>query len=210
MPTQAPKEMHGGRTSAAPAEPSEMTRLEQMRDRLASLTDEARQIRAQMPHEFEGDVERIQQQMQRLGERLSELSSGFVYQMALPKPARREAWSRGQEMPRTGSDEGMHVSRASEDEVIPLGGPARSDNPWSEETARALTRFYESGEVFLGSVREAAHAAVHAAEDLVDQRRDHVPPPSRRSSPPGSTSVWPRSRAASRNRLRQSGRIARC
>ena len=64
-----------------------MTRLEQMRERLASLSDEARSIRAQMPREFEPDVERIQQQMQRLGERLSELSGSFVYQTALPKPA---------------------------------------------------------------------------------------------------------------------------
>jgi localization factor PodJL len=174
MPTQAPKEMHGGHSSAGPAEPSEMTRLEQMRDRLATLSDEARQIRAQMPREFEPDVERIQQQMQLLGERLSELSGGFVYQMALPKPGRREASSHAQAMPRTPSDEGVRVRRASDDEVIALGAPVKSDNPWSEETARALTRFYESGEAFLGSVREAAHAAVNAAEDMVDQHRDHA------------------------------------
>src|SRR5262249_22430004 len=174
MPTQAPKEMHGARAGAAPAEPSEMTRLEQMRDRLATLSDEARQIRAQMPREFEPDVERIQQQMQILGERLSELSGGFVYQMALPKPGRREAAGHAQAMPRTPSDEGMRVRRAAGDEVIALGGPVKSDNPWSEETARALTRFYESGEAFLGSVREAAHAAVNAAEDMVDQHRDHA------------------------------------
>src|SRR5262249_54266627 len=95
-----------------------------------------------------------------------------VYQMPLPKPARREASSVRHTMPRTGSDEGMRVSRADENQVIALGGPARSDNPWSDETARALTRFYESGEAFHGSVREAAHAAVNAAEDLVDHHRD--------------------------------------
>ena len=50
-----------------------------MRDRLASLSDEARSIRAQVPREFEPDVERIQQQMHRLGERLSELSGGALY-----------------------------------------------------------------------------------------------------------------------------------
>jgi localization factor PodJL len=75
MPTQAPKEMHGGQAGTAPEEPSQMTRLEQMRERLASLGEEARSIREQMPHEFEPDVERIQQQMQRLGERLSELNA---------------------------------------------------------------------------------------------------------------------------------------
>ena len=67
-----------------------MTRLEQMRERLASLGEEARSIREQMPHEFEPDVERIQQQMQRLGERLSELSGGLVDQAAKAKVAVRE------------------------------------------------------------------------------------------------------------------------
>jgi len=192
MPTQAPKEMHGGRADATPAEPSQMTRLEQMRDRLASLSDEARSIRAQMPREFAPDVERIQQQMQRLGERLSELSGGFVYQTALPKPVLHEASSQtqpqsapyappqaptaapSQAMPRTGGDEGARVTRVSPDEVIALGGPAKSDNPWNEESARALTRFYESGEAFLGYAREAAHAAVNAAEQHpAEQQRDH-------------------------------------
>ncbi|MGZ5919706.1 MAG: hypothetical protein ACXWJV_07910, partial [Hyphomicrobium sp.] len=90
MPTQAPKEMHGGQAGTAPEEPSQMTRLEQMRERLASLGEEARSIREQMPHEFEPDVERIQQQMQRLGERLSELSGGLVDQAAKAKVAVRE------------------------------------------------------------------------------------------------------------------------
>ncbi len=171
-----------------------MTRLEQMRERLASLSDEARSIRAQMPREFEPDVERIQQQMQRLGERLSELSGGFVYQTALPKPVLREASSQAQPepaarpaaqtaaaapaqaMPRTGGDEGAHVSRVAPDEVIALGGPAKSDNPWNEESARALTRFYESGEAFLGYAREAAHAAVNAAKPhAAEQQHGHPP-----------------------------------
>jgi len=175
MPTQAPKEVQGGRADAAPAEPTQMTRLEQMRDRLASLSDEARSIRAQMPREFEPDVERIQQQMQRLGERLSELGGG-LFQTALPKPVVPEALTqaqpqrqaatsaRAQTMPRTGGDEGARVSRVAPDEVIMLGGPVRADNPWSDETARALTRFYESGEAFLGYAREAAHAAVNAVK----------------------------------------------
>jgi localization factor PodJL len=173
MPTQAPKEMHGGQAGTAPEEPSQMTRLEQMRERLASLGEEARSIREQMPHEFEPDVERIQQQMQRLGERLSELSGGLVDQAAKAKVAVREiviqrrpqATTNAQaQPPRTGGDEGAHVSRAAPDEVIMLGGPAKADNPWSEESARALTRFYESGEAFLGYAREAAHAAVNAAK----------------------------------------------
>jgi localization factor PodJL len=175
MPTQAPKEVPGGPADATPAEPSQMTRLEQMRDRLASLSDEARSIRAQMPREFEPDVERIQQQMQRLGERLSELSGG-LYQTALPKPVVHEALTQAQPqrqaatnnptqtMSRTGGDEDTRVTRAAPDEVIMLGGSAKADSPWSDDSARALTRFYESGEAFLGYAREAAHAAVNAAK----------------------------------------------
>ena len=99
-----------------------------MRDRLASLSDEARSIRAQVPHEFEPDVERIQQQMQRLGERLSVLSGGQGQ-----RPLRREAGA---------------GSQAASDEVILLGAPSKTDNPWDEQSANALTRFYESGEPF--------------------------------------------------------------
>jgi localization factor PodJL len=167
-----------------------MTRLEQMRDRLASLSDEASSIRAQMPREFEPDVERIQQQMQRLGERLSELSRG-LYQTALPKPVVHEALTQAQPqrpavtnnptqtMSRTGGDENTRVTRAAPDEVIMLGGPAKADSPWSDESARALTRFYESGEAFLGYAREAAHAAVNAA-------KPHNTAPQGAAAPPAS------------------------
>ncbi len=214
MPTQAPKEMHGGRADATPAEPSQMTRLEQMRERLASLSDEARSIRAQMPREFEPDVERIQQQMQRLGERLSELSGSFVYQTALPKPAVRETMTRThpqsasrpptqapapaptqteptQTMSRTGGDEGARVTRVAPDEVIMLSGPANTENPWSEESARALTRFYESGEAFLGYAREAAHAAVNAAKPQTAVPPGAAPAPSHLCAVPATSHDHP-------------------
>jgi localization factor PodJL len=118
-----------------------------MRDRLASLSDEARSIRAQVPHEFEPDVERIQQQMQRLGERLSELSSGVV----------SGCGGGGAEEYRCESD--AHAARAEPEEVILLGGPSNADDPWDQQSANALTRFYESGEAYFGCAREAAPCA---------------------------------------------------
>ena len=57
MPTQAPKENFGDRADApANSDQDEVARLTQMRDRLVSLTHEARSMRAQIPSEFEGDV----------------------------------------------------------------------------------------------------------------------------------------------------------
>jgi uncharacterized coiled-coil protein SlyX len=79
MSTQAQNETYGARADArATCDDDQSMKLHQMRDRLASLSDEARSIRSQVPHEFEPDVERIQQQMQRLGERLSDLSRGAL------------------------------------------------------------------------------------------------------------------------------------
>jgi localization factor PodJL len=120
-----------------------------MRDRLASLSDEARSIRAQVPHEFEPDIERIQQQMQRLGERLSELSGGALSCCG----------GAGADENPCESEPNAEVSRADAEEVILLGGPSRADDPWDEESANAVTRFYESGEAYLGCTREAAECA---------------------------------------------------
>ena len=143
MPTQAPKETYGTQADAAatPA-PDDATRLHQMRDRLASLSDEARGMRSQVPREFEPDVDRIQQQMQLLGERLSELSGGAQCP-AMPAAA-------GDAAQAPGRDAG-EAPRAAPDEVILLGGPGQSDNPWDEESATALTRFYEAGEGYAGT-----------------------------------------------------------
>jgi len=81
MSNQAYNELYGARADAAAMasnEPSQANMLNQMRDRLASLSDEARSIRSQVPHEYEADIERIQAQMQRLGERLSDLGRGAI------------------------------------------------------------------------------------------------------------------------------------
>ena len=76
MSNQAYNENYGARADAGMASNEPM--LDQMRDRLASLSDEARSIRSQVPHEFEPDIVRIQAQMQRLGERLHDLGRGAL------------------------------------------------------------------------------------------------------------------------------------
>jgi localization factor PodJL len=138
MPTYAPKENFGARADA-PANPEqdEVARLTQMRDRLVSLGNEARSMRDQMPSEFEGDVERIQGQMQRLGERLAELSRGDH-----ATKATRE------------------VARVPTDEVILLGGPYAIDEPLDEASVNALTQIYESGEAFQRRAPNAGSSAM--------------------------------------------------
>jgi localization factor PodJL len=143
-----------------------MLRLAQMRDRLASLSNEARSIRAQVPREFEPDVERIQQQMHRLGERLTELSAGALYHGC------------GGEETNEGAQAG---SETVADEVILLGGP-KADDPWDADTAHALTHFYETGagnatggsqgaaSSQAGVPDEAGQAVVMVEPDWLDRR----------------------------------------
>jgi localization factor PodJL len=161
MPTQAPKEMPGAHYDGASDDYAQIMRLQQMRDRLASLSDEARSIRSQVPNEFGPDVERIQKQMQRLGERLAELGVGVFEHPAGPQA--------------TGAT-------AIQDEVIMLGSAAKQDNPWDEASANALTRFYETGEAYFTDAHEpkgsqtgqpaadAPHAIAYGQQAPLDQR----------------------------------------
>ena len=194
MPTQAPKDFYGARADApansAAAEHYEAARLNQMRERLTSLSDEARSIRSQVPNEFEPDVERIQRQMQRLGERLSELSGGALMSSA------------GRGSPKT-AGEGRC---ADPDEVIFLGAPCKTDDPWDEGSANALTQFYESGEPFFGAEagcsgysatqsaqREAAGGAwmlqATASSSRGQSSADHGPSTGRQDAP-AAEPVW--------------------
>ena len=118
-----------------------------MRDRLASLSEEARTIRGQVPREFEPDVERIQQQMQRLGERLSELNNEARAQLGLPKVASRPPVHIGE------------APHADPDEVIMLGGPANEAGAWDRRSMDALSRIYESGEAFSTAGQQKKPAA---------------------------------------------------
>lgn len=153
MPTQAPKELPGARADAAAtdtsAELGQATRLHQMRDRLASLSDEAYSIRSQVPTQFKPDVERIQKQMQRLGERLAELSGG-----AISNPG-QAGTAEGAAAQSAGPAREAQTRRADletdPEKVIVLGAPRKAEDPWDEESANALTRFYESGEAYFGT-----------------------------------------------------------
>ena len=165
MSTQAQTETYGARADArATSDDDQSMKLHQMRDRLASLSDEARSIRSQVPHEFEPDVERIQQQMQRLGERLSDLSRGALVHYP---PAGILSDNRA-ERPRFMSEEDAKVARAAPDEVIVLGAPADMRqpeplSPWDEASANALVQLYESGEAFSTTRRRGYEATnVHA------------------------------------------------
>jgi localization factor PodJL len=157
MSNQAYNELYGARADAAAMasnEPSQANMLDQMRDRLASLSDEARSIRSQVPHEFEPDIERIQAQMQRLGERLSDLGRGAIVPY---NPAQRATEPRVKTV-RYVTEEDIRVARVSPDEVILLGAPgaakrAENTNPWDEAAASALVELYES-EVYSSYRRE--------------------------------------------------------
>jgi localization factor PodJL len=155
--------MHGSRADYAAAtasdEQSQALRLLQMRQRLASLSDEAHSIRSQVPGEFKPDVERIQQQMQHLGERLSELSGAAIWHdhaaemvgqiTAATATANRQA-------------EAVSASAQTE-EVIFLGAPAKPEPLWDTDSANALTRFYETGEAYFDSADETAAPSAAAA-----------------------------------------------
>jgi localization factor PodJL len=164
MSNQAYNENYGARAGAASMasqEPSQDRMLDQMRDRLASLSDEARSIRAQVPYEFEPDVERIQQQMQRLGERLSDLSRGALVPY---NPAQRVSETRAKAI-RYVTEEDVRVARVRPNDIIALGGPhgrpagAESMGAWDDAAASALAELYESGEAYAASAREQTRAA---------------------------------------------------
>jgi localization factor PodJL len=157
MSNQAYNEIYGARAMAS-NEPSQGTMLDQMRDRLAALSDEARSIRAQVPHEFEPDVERIQQQMQRLGERLSDLSRGAL----VPYDRSQRANEPRVKAVRYVTEEDMRVARALPNEIIPLAGPSGirgvddEINAWDEAAASALVELYESGAAYATSPRDGS------------------------------------------------------
>ena len=149
MSNQAYNELYGARAEAgttASNEPSQANMLDQMRGRLASLGEEARTIRSQVPHEFEPDLERIQAQMQRLGERLSDLGRGAI----VPYNAVQRASETRVKTIRYVTEEDVRVARVSGDEIILLGTPGnakRADeavNPWDDAAAKALVELYES------------------------------------------------------------------
>jgi localization factor PodJL len=181
MSNQAYNEFYGSRTDGAPMNAGDMqaaSMLDQMRDRLASLSDEARSIRSQMPNELEPDVERIQQQMQRLGERLSDLSRGAL----VPYAASRASKEQRVKEVRYVTEDDIRVGRTTPDQIIALGAPGagfgamrrpehRDMNDWDEPATAALMQLYESGEAYSYSRNEArAPQAARTAARAVASR----------------------------------------
>jgi localization factor PodJL len=162
MSNQAYNEIYGARADAVAVGSSEQqaAMLDQMRGRLASLSDEARSIRSQVPHEFEPDVERIQQQMQRLGERLSDLGRGAL----VPYNSAMRATETRTKTVRFVTEEDMRVARVQPDEVIVLGAPGAAkrhddgSSPWDAAAANALVELYESGDAYASYRRQPARA----------------------------------------------------
>jgi localization factor PodJL len=184
MSNQAYNEIYGSRAEGAAmgaSEPSQESMLDLMRGRLTSLSDEARSIRAQVPHEFEPDVERIQQQMLRLGERLSDLSRGALVPYGAAQRVQQE---RRVKVVSYVTEDDMRVARVRPDQIIPLAGPAglarnntaQEPNPWDEAAATALVELYESGEAFAASMhREAVAAGSSRANMQIANRSMHKP-----------------------------------
>ncbi len=167
MSNQVYNEIFGSRPDGAPmAADASASMLDQMRDRLASLSDEARSIRSQMPYEYEPDVERIQQQMQRLGERLSDLSRGAL----VPYNATYRAQQPRAKEVRYVTEDDKRVGRARPDQIIALGAPGSmqraslnpGQDPWDEAAATALVNLYESGEAYASFVRKEVGAPATA------------------------------------------------
>ncbi|MEO8421033.1 MAG: hypothetical protein ABI457_07550 [Hyphomicrobium sp.] len=182
MSNQAYNEIYGARADAVAtgsSEPSQGRILDQMRDRLASLSDEARSIRSQVPHEFEPDVERIQQQMHRLGERLSDLGRNAL----VPYDAAMRSAETRTKTVRFVTEEDMRVGRVQPDEIIALGAPGsakRNDDtssPWDTAAANALVELYESGEPYASYRRQPVRpqTARSGTQGIPGQALQHAP-----------------------------------
>jgi len=165
MSNQAYNEIYGSPVdsgSGAGHAPSPNAMLDQMRERLVSLSDEARSIRSQVPHEFGPDVERIQQQMQRLGERLSDLGRGAL----VPYNPAQHVHEQRAKVVRYVTEDDRRVGRAQPNEVIPLGAPGRHNQddpcPWDESAANALFELYDSGEAYASGARRQTMSSARA------------------------------------------------
>ena len=165
-------------------EPSQTGMLDQMRDRLASLSDEARSIRSQVPHEFEPDIERIQAQMQRLGERLHDLGRGALVPY---KTAQQDSAPQRQDDPlrhRRGHPGGARVARRGHPAWCPAArsAPRTTSIPGTMPPPRRSSSFTNPKSMprIAASPRadKPAHARAHAG-----RVRPHVSRPrSRRST----------------------------
>ncbi len=166
----APNERRGAHADAS--EDEQAMYLLRMQERLAALSTEAGSIRAQLPHEYEQDVESIQRQMEILGDRLAELNAGSP----VPEPAEETldaGWAAYCDM--TNEDAG--VMTGQENRVSPAemkfeqsnttasSSPLEPADLWDEASVAELVRLYESGEARFGAA-PMSNAAAEAQQSI--------------------------------------------
>lgn len=167
MPMTPPNERRGAHADAATSQDEQTTYLLRMQERLAELNTEARSIRAQLPGEYEQDVESIQQQMEFVGDRLAELNAGST---AIDE-AVDETFDAGWAAYRDMSNENAGVMAGQENrvsrtemkfeqyDVTASSNPLEPADLWDDASVAELVRIYESGEARFG-VDPLANAAV--------------------------------------------------
>ncbi len=159
MPMTPPNDRRGADADAATSQDEQATYLLRMHERLAELSTEAGSIRAQLPHDYEQDVESIQQQMEFLGDRLAELNAGS----AAIDEAAEETLDAGWAAYRNKTNENAGVMAGQENrvsrtetkfeqyDVTASSNPLEPADLWDEASVTELVRLYDSGEAHLGA-----------------------------------------------------------
>jgi len=159
MPMIPPNERRGAHADAATSQDEQATYLLRMHERLAELSTEAGSIRAQLPHDYEQDVESIQQQMEVLGDRLGELNAGSAAIDEAAEETLDTGWAAYRDM--TNENAGVmagQVNRVSRTEmkfeqydVTASSNPLEPADLWDEASVAELVRLYDSGDARLGA-----------------------------------------------------------
>ena len=159
MPMTPPNERRGAHADAATSQDEQATYLLRMHERLAELSTEAGSIRAQLPHDYEQDVESIQQQMEFLGDRLAELNAGSAAIDEAAEETLDTGWAAYRDM--TNENAGVmagqenRVSRTEmkfeQYDVTATSNPLEPADLWDEASVAELVRLYDSGEARLGA-----------------------------------------------------------
>ena len=182
MPMTPPNERRGAHADAATSQDEQATYLLRMHERLAELSTEAGSIRAQLPHDYEQDVESIQQQMEFLGDRLAELNAGSAAIDEAAEETLDGGWAAYRDMTNENAgvmaDQENRVSRTEtkfeQYDVTASSNPLEPADLWDEASVTELVRLYDSGEAHLG----AGPLANAAAE------------PQQSATPEASTPSW--------------------
>jgi localization factor PodJL len=159
MPMTPPNERRGAHADTATSQDEQATYLLRMHERLAELSTEAGSIRAQLPHDYEQDVESIQQQMEFLGDRLAELNAGSAAIDEATEETLDAGWAAYRDT--TNDNAGVmagHENRVSRTEtkfeqydVTASSNTLEPADLWDEASVAELVRLYDSGEARLGA-----------------------------------------------------------